>query len=160
MSKQPIIIEVSNLLKAKVSYGPGGVDAKKLEETEAMIRGLQSEYVVWVLDDLKKLQVSLEAALMAGTDDRAAPVRQIFETAHDMKGQGGSFDYGLMTQVSAQLCSFIDSRTIYSDQDMEVIRLHVDALRLVIAQKMVGDGGGGGKGLLRGLQAVISKIGS
>ena len=158
MAKEPVIIEVPNRLKAKVSYGPDGVDAQRLEQAEAMIGELASEYIIWVVEDLKRLQAALDEALAAAEDARPAAVRAIFEISHDMKGQGGSFNYGMITQVGALLCNFIESRTSFAAQEMEVIRLQVEAMRLVIAQKMEGDGGQPGQSLLRGLQAVIAKL--
>lgn len=158
MAKEPVIIEVPNRLKAKVSYGPDGVDAERLERTEAMILDLRSEYELWVLDDLRRLQAALDTALAAAGEARAKAVRTVFEISHDMKGQGGSFNYGMITQVGGHLCNFVESRPDFEDQDMEVIRLHVEAMRLVIAQKMGGDGGRPGQALLKGLQAVIAKV--
>lgn len=158
MAKEPVIIEVPNRLKATVSYGPDGVDAQRLEKAEAMIAELVPDYLVWVLEDLRRLQAAYDGAMAVSDDARTAKVRTVFEICHDMKGQGGSFNYGMITQVGAQLCNFIESRSFFEDQDMEVIRLHFDALRMVIAHKMEGDGGRPGQALLKGLQAVIAKI--
>ncbi|HIJ62412.1 MAG TPA: phosphorelay protein [Rhodospirillaceae bacterium] len=158
MAKEPVIIEVPNRLKAKVSYGPDGVDAQRLEQAEAMISALAPEYLSWVIDDLKRLQSALDVALATAEDARPAAVRAIFEISHDMKGQGGSFNYGMITQVGALLCNFIEARASFDAQEMEVIRLHVEAMRLVIGQKMEGDGGRPGQSLLKGLQAVIAKV--
>ena len=64
----------------------------------------------------------------------------------------------MITLVGAQLCNFIESRSFFEEQDMEVIRLHVDAMRMVVANKLEGDGGRPGQALLKGLQAVIAKV--
>ena len=158
MGKEPVIIEVPNRLKGKVSYGPDGVDAQRLEQAEAAIAELAPDYLVWVAEDLRRLQTAYDAAMAVTDDARSAAVRAVFEISHDMKGQGGSFNYAMITLVGAQLCNFIESRSFFEEQDMEVIRLHVDAMRMVVANKLEGDGGRPGQALLKGLQAVIAKV--
>ena len=46
-------------------------------------------------------------ALAAATGDRKAEAEQVFQIAHDIKGQGGSFGYDLMTLIANELCRLI-----------------------------------------------------
>jgi hypothetical protein len=41
---------------------------------------------------------------------------------------------------------------------LEAIRIHIDAMKLVVAQRMKGDGGKEGKTLLIGLQQMCNKL--
>ena len=82
----------------------------------------------------------------------------IFGIAHDMKGQGGSFNYDLMTILGNDLCRFIEDKETASDVDVEVIGLYVSAMKVVIAQRMEGDGGAAGTEVLNGLAAVVEKL--
>ncbi len=45
-----------------------------------------------------------------------------------------------------------------SAAQLDVVKMHVEAMRLVITQKMEGDGGAVGKQLLTGLGLVIKKV--
>ena len=127
-----------------------------LEKAEQVIASLRGDYLEWVQDDLGKLQRHFEAASRDGAG-RAEALQAIFTVAHDVKGQGGSFGYPLMTTIGNQLCRFIELTKEAGPADLAVIKLHIDALRLVIAQRMEGEGGRAGEELLRGLQAVAAK---
>ncbi|MBY0431428.1 MAG: phosphorelay protein [Rhodospirillales bacterium] len=150
-------IHPPNTLKSKVSYGPDGVDMDMLEKAEAVIANLQGSYLEWVQEDLTKLQ-ALYSEAAADESRRPEVFRKIFGISHDVKGQGGSFGYNLMTIIGNQLCRFIEGSKATGTSEMEVIKLHIDAMRLVIGQRLEGDGGKIGDNLVRGLQAVVSKI--
>ncbi len=157
MAEEPFIIQVPNQLKSKVSYGPGGVDLDAIERAEAVIANLQGNYLEWVQEDLNKIQKFYDQA-KAEPDNRPAMMKEIFRISHDIKGQGGSFEYHMMTAIGNHLCRYIEKIGTPSDERLNVIKLHIDAMRLVIAQRMEGDGGKVGDNLLRGLAAVVAKV--
>ncbi|MDP6788593.1 MAG: phosphorelay protein [Rhodospirillales bacterium] len=135
----PRLIVPPNPLKSKVGIGgPGAVTPEALERAESVIADLGDDYLKWVEADLEKLQTAM-ANLKAAQGNNSGEVAEIFQIAHDIKGQGGSFDYQLMTEIG-------------------VIEVHVDALRLVIAEKMKGDGGKAGDSLYKGLEMVVAKV--
>lgn len=64
-----------------------------------------------------------------------------------------------MTAVGSQLARFIeDCGDDMSDAQIEAVKVHQEALRLVMQQKMEGDGGPIGQKLVAGLGMVIKKI--
>ena len=152
------IIEVPNPLKNKVSYGPDGVDTAMLEKAEALIANLQGDFVVWVQDDLKKLQQSFDAAQALAPAERGHAMQEVFGVLHDMKGQGGSFGYPVITQIANTLCRFMESQSEFGPQEMEAVLVHINALRLVVAERLSGDGGTKGQKLLKGLELVLQKF--
>ena len=152
------IIEVPNPLKGKVSYGPDGVDAAMLEKAEAMIANLQGDFVVWVQEDLKKLQMHFDKASAQPPEDRAHAMQEVFGVLHDMKGQGGSFGFPLVTHIANTLCRFMETRTGFGPTEMSAVGLHINALRLVVAERLSGDGGMKGEKLIKGLELVLQKF--
>lgn len=64
----------------------------------------------------------------------------------------------MMTVVGDQLCKFIEKLEAVGGREAAVIQLHLDALKLVIAKGMKGDGGEQGRQLLQGLRGVIAKF--
>lgn len=154
---KPEFIEPPNTLKDKVSVSPNGVDLDTLDKAEQLIANMQGSYLEWVEEDLRKLQ-ALYGQATQEPERRAAILKDIFAVAHDVKGQGGSFDYHLMTAIGNQLCRYIERiEGAPNDRHMEVVKVHIDAMRLVIGQRMSGDGGDVGENLLRGLEAAIQK---
>ncbi len=152
------IIDVPNALKGKVSYGPDGVDAAMLEKAEALIANLQGDFVVWVQDDLKRLQQHFDTAKSQPVEERGHAMKEVFGVLHDMKGQGGSFGFPLVTSITNQLCRFMETRTSFGPAEMETISLCINTVRLVVAERMSGDGGMKGEKLLKGIELVFQKF--
>lgn len=160
-SDQPEFIQPPDTLKGKVQVTEGGVDLDALEKAESLIAGLQDSYLEWVESDLEKLQVAYRAVAEAAPEDRRKALNAVFEVAHDVKGQGGSFNYHLMTHIGNSLCRFIEALPDQvSKGQVEAVKVHIDSMRLVIAQRLEGDGGKAGSNLVRGLDAVINKVGA
>ncbi|MGC2856458.1 Hpt domain-containing protein [Novispirillum sp. DQ9] len=154
---KPEIIQPPSHLKDKVTVSATGIDLDTLEKAEQLIAGMQDSYLEWVEEDLRKLQ-ALEADLDSGARPRDVVLQDIFAIAHDVKGQGGSFDYPLMTLIGNYLCRYIERmKGPPTDKNVEVVKVHISALRLVIARRMSGDGGKMGDNLIRGLEAAIAK---
>ena len=133
------------------------MDPNTLERAEAVIAGLADQYLDWVQDDLVRMEAAF-AKLAAATGDRKAEMDGVFQIAHDMKGQGGSFDYNLVTIIGNDLCRFIEKSEAIGPQQVGVVRLHIDTMKLVIASQMKGDGGDEGAKLLKGLELVVAKV--
>ncbi len=152
------IIEVPNTLKMKVSYGPDGVDAAMLERAEALMQNLQGDFVVWVQEDLRKLQQHFDAAMALPVEERDHAMKEVFGVLHNMKGQGGSFGYMLVTHIANMMCRFMETRTAFGQGEMETVLVCINAIRLVVAERMAGDGGTKGEKLIKGLELVIQKF--
>ena len=91
--------------------------------------------------------------------NRVAHMEELYSVVQSIKGQGTSFGYPLMTAVGTQLARFIeDCGENLSDGQMEAVRVHQEAMRLVWQQKMEGEGGPIGQKLVAGLGLVIKKI--
>ena len=152
------VISPPNMLKSKVREGgPGAVDAAAIERAEAVIAELADSYLEWVEEDLIKIRQASER-LQKNDGDKTADIDAVFQVAHDMKGQGGSFNYDLMTILGNDLCRFIEGKSDLSKTDMEVIDLYIGTMNIVISQRMSGDGGPEGQKVLSGLAAVVQKI--
>ena len=125
---------------------------------EMSIKDMQGDYLVWVKDDIEKLQGAYNKAAK-DSGNRAAAQEEVYGFTHDIKGQGGSFGYPLMTAIGDQLCKFMEGiDATLNDAQLEVVKVHIDTMQLVIMEKMEGDGGKAGERLLMGLSAVTSKV--
>ncbi len=152
------VITPPDTLKHKVKSGvPGGVDEKVLEQAEAVVASRGDDFVQWAEKDLKSLQQTFDA-LKAGTADQKESLRTIFQISHDIKGQGGSFNYGLLTAIGDSLCRFIEDKDRAGPAEIEAIELHVETWKLVLTERLQGDGGDTGTKLLEGLRQVVDKL--
>jgi len=152
------VINPPDTLKSKVKKGgPGAVDLAALERAEAVIAGMADSYLDWVEEDLFRIQKAYDD-LVAHKDDPKEYLDKVFQIAHDMKGQGGSFGYDLMTILGNDLCRFIETKETVSGTDLEVIDLYIGTMKVVISKRISGDGGAEGNKVLTGLDAVVDKI--
>ena len=152
------VITPPDTLKKKVKTGgPGAVNLDTLERAEAVIADMTDNYVEWAAKDLAKIYQALDN-LKAEKKDRKDALALIFQLSHDMKGQGGSFGYTLMTILGGTLCNFVEKLEDAGSVEIEVIQLHINAMALVIAKQMKGDGGKEGVQLLKGLGLVAAKV--
>ncbi len=159
-SEKPQIITPPNTLKAKAAAGgPNAVDPDALERAEQVIANMADSYLDWVEEDLKKISVAFDC-LVAGSDDREADLKKVFEIAHDMKGQGGSFGFELITAVGNNLCRLLErfDDSVQPQVQNESIRIHIDAMKLIISSRMRGDGGAQGTAILDGVQQMVEKL--
>ena len=88
---------------------------------------------------------------------RAFKFSEINLLAHELRGQGGTFGYPLITMFGKMLymATLPDCRT--DDKAVEIVEAHIDAMRAVLRRKVSGDGGTIGRSLLAALEKAIAK---
>jgi CheY-like chemotaxis protein len=95
-------------------------------------------------------------ALLVGDDwDNRDVWNALFKKAHDLKGQAGSFDYGLATDLAGVMCALLrpvrdefSRRNMRSHHLKSVLQANVNALQLVARENLKGNGGPEGRALL------------
>ncbi len=156
MSDKQIIHPPNTLKKAKIGDGPGKLDPDILKRAENAITKMADDYTKWANEDLVDLEAGLDK-LRAGGTDKTAELKDMFRMALDMKGQGGSFGYILITAIADSLMKFIENRTEVNEFDLEVVAAHLGAMRAVFNQEVRDDGGPVGEQLMDGLYRLKVK---
>ncbi len=152
------VINPPNVLKDKVGpSGPGAVDLEALEKAEEAIASMADSYLDSVADDFRKIDEAFKK-LEAARGDRKGELMGVFQEALNLKGQGGSFDYDLMTAIGNELCRLIEKLDKAGPKEVEAIKVHIDSMKLVIGNDIKGDGGDTGKKMLTGLMQVCDKL--
>jgi hypothetical protein len=139
--------------------GEDELDQEMVAKAEAVIANLKSAYLDWVAEDLRRLTALCDEARSADIWERRALMPRIFTIAHDVKGQGGSFGYDLMTLVGNQLCRFLESRDNWPDHDLAVVIDLVAAMRRILDDALEGNGGEAGATLIASVKARIEAAG-
>lgn len=152
------IITPPTSLKSKVREGgPGAVDLETLERAEKVIASMADSYLEWVQEDLTRLD-NCYKAMQEAEPPRKKAADGLFQVAHDIKGQGGSFGYDLMTVIGNELCRLLERQDSFGSAEMQAIKVHIDAMKLVIQNSMTGDGGPNGQALVAGIRQVGDKL--
>lgn len=121
---------------------------------QAAVAGLSEQYIGWVNDDLKRLDAAIAAI---GDDKDAGKWRAVYDVAHDIKGQGSTFGYQLVTDIGQLLCRYVDEASKRKAVDLEIIAAHVAALRTVVDNRIQGQAGEIGAEILDALRSAAAK---
>ncbi len=115
----------------------GGLSAEK-----AVLRALNAaedlidSYQGWAIDDLTKLWRAYESS----ADDAHGPdeIAQMFEIAHGIRGEGGSFGFPLISTICDSLCKLLEGKKRLGAVELEIVKVHILAMRAVFNQGLKG----------------------
>ena len=150
-----------NVLKGKVSGGAGSnvkgeIPLDLLAEAEEQLERAGLDFLEWAHEYIEKLSKFCEKAL-AAKGGRTEHFSDINHLSLELRGQGGTFGYPLISDVSKMLYDCTTEGCLEDDQALKIVQHHVDAMRAVLRSKMSGDGGDIGKELVSGLKKTIQK---
>ncbi|MFC3051255.1 hypothetical protein [Kordiimonas pumila] len=162
-SSKPVIVRFyrfKNRLREKtagLAPGSAGISPEALAAAEQALSKMAEDYPDWVSGLVGKLQEQ-HGRCVDSPEKRNEYFEAINHIAHDMKGQGGTFGYPLITTFADSLYGFTTKRAgDISDNQVELVKSHVDAMRAVIRGRVSGDGGDIGIKLTDVLNAAIAK---
>lgn len=157
------VIQPANPLRAKVGP-PRPTDPGLIARAEAALQDMAGEYLGWVADDLAALEAGAVEFAGAAADPtrRTEALQSVYGVVHDIKGQGATFDFRLVTSIAGSLCRYLERTAEIGGAaavpaDPEIVTAHVAALRAVISNGVKGDGGLLGKQVASGLAQAIER---
>lgn len=146
-------------LRSRVA-NEGPPDDDMLRRAAAAIAVLGETFEKHAISEVEKMY-----RLFREGSDKAAKRQdnadEILVFARDLRSQGTTFEYPLVTRISGSLCTFIEGRKKQGpldEDDFEVICVHLDALNAVLALRVIGDGGPTGEEIGDGLESAVQKI--
>ncbi len=151
-----------NALREKVSGGDAGPNTKGsipaglLEQAEAELERAALDFTKWAGDYLLKLSDLCSGALLE-TKDRGHHFSQIHTLALELRGQGGTFGYPLISKIGKMLFDCTGEDCAEDDTAVEIVKCHIDSMRAIIREEVAGDGAKIGQLLLKGLQRSVAK---
>lgn len=129
-----------------------------LARAQAAVEDLAKGYTTWARADVDRARKALDAA-MAEPGQRARHVEDLFRVAHDLKGQGTSFGYPLVTRIADSLCKLTrDRKLAYEDRHLDLAKAHLDAAQLVLTKEIKGEGGQLGADLAAKLKTRVEEL--
>jgi hypothetical protein len=148
------VMNPPNLLKSRV--GVGGFDPGAVKRMEGAIQGLKGEFEAQAKEDVAKLSAAAGDLLRAPNDQEKR--QTVYMLAHELRGQGGSFGYPLVTRFGDQLCRYLDAADILDAKALVVVKAAADAIAVVINNGVSGDGGDTGRQLVSMLDNVVAQV--
>ena len=145
------LIELPNKLKDKV--GSGGFDPVAVRRADVAVEELAEDYEARLTAEVKAFDEVFRAMRREGALDRG----RLFDFAHTLRGEAGTYGYPLVSAIGNTLACFLDRRAALEAADVEVVESHVNALRAAVGRKVKGDGGEIGAQLVEGLAAMVAR---
>ncbi|MBU0723536.1 MAG: response regulator [Alphaproteobacteria bacterium] len=157
------MFRLPNRLKDKVlalgGSTAGGIEPELLKAAEVQVQRMADDYADWVRNYVAELQASHASALK---DRKKAwmALRDMNLVAHELRGQGATFGYPLITTFGRSLHEYTTMErdtNVVTRELLELIKAHIDGIRAVMADKVKGDGGAVGQELVRMLGLAVKK---
>jgi hypothetical protein len=135
----------------------GSFAMEALAAAEAEFEKMAEDYPDWVGSYINSLYSEYEAAKPRAADMRLPNFHRANQLAHELKGQGGTFGYPLITTFGKSLYDLTLGACGTSDNHLEILKAHIDAMQAVVKGRVKGEGGAVGAELARSLEAAIAK---
>ena len=97
----------------------------------------------------------LDAAETDTAANRRGHIGRMFRMVHDLKGQGGTFNYPLITDLGTALCAFVDGAHDFEESEIAIIRKFVESMRVVADHRIHQDGGDTDRALLGKMNQIV-----
>jgi hypothetical protein len=154
-----------NRLKNKVggnmtSDVAGQFDQRLVAQATVAVEKLRPPYKDQTGADLKALTELVTAAQTVGAAQRGEFMSRIASIALNIQGLGNTFGYELMTQFGRSLRRFAWTLDSATDEQLLIVKAHIDTMRVVMARDIRGDGGVLGKELWNALEKAMARYGT
>lgn len=154
------LFKLPNYLKEKMGSnamrGPFALPNEVLAFAEEQLKREAEGFVGWCKNYLDRLSAQVAAAKET-PGERNVIFAEINLIAHELRGQGGTFGYPLITIFGKSLYEVTTPPCRQDDAVLEIVKAHIDAMRAVIRDKIGGEGGEVGLALFKILKQAIAK---
>ena len=129
------IIQAPRNLQARAPVMTGAAAEKfnPIGAAEDALEKLSVHFDEWLDDQIKVLREAHAAGVAAGFTP--ASVHEMFRAAHDLRGHAATLGYPLAGEIAGSLCHLFDYMPPGGAGARELVRLHVEAVRAVVAEK-------------------------
>lgn len=160
MNKKPVFTPPAQDLSRKaVNFKKGfrlKLEPEQIKKLEAVVEKATDQFTVEVADKLRGLRVALNdvAQGQIGADQAMQAIRS---TSLEIKGMGGMFKYPLLTAFAKSLNDFTKDMGVPTPIQLDIIAAQIDALYVVMGQRIQGSGGKVEMQLLGALEEAARK---
>lgn len=125
--------------------------ADRLAMAAAAIDAMKGDYIVQLQNDLTNLKAIWDSVDVKNPD--VTLLDNLFDAAHNLKGQAGTFGYDLVTSIAASLCELLRNDGANPDK-MNAVGQHVSVLERIVEKNIIGNGGETGTKIVQALQGL------
>lgn len=148
------VVERPNNLAKKVPK-QGGIDAEKaFVNAEKIVKEMAGQYVDKLGED-----ILLMKDLAAGYRRDPSPenLDKLFRLVHNMRGQGATFGFPLITEIGRNFCRYVREKPSEKPVLPALVDQHLKALQVVHSQSIKGGGDDISRQVVKALGAVVER---
>lgn len=133
----------------------GTLDPQALERARAVVDRLREAYAdQWAPAALAEMEGAITKARTSRIN-RQEHFDKLYRLAHDMKGQGGTFGFPLLSEIGASLCRLTADREYAGETEFRALAAHVAAARRALAEGIADGDSPSGRELLGELRGLV-----
>ena len=118
-----------------------GFSQSAIDKMNAAFQEAAEKYPKVAKEHLQQLEEAVKQyeQIHKSSGDVNEAIERIHWVAHELKGQGATFGYPLLTVYSESLCKLTKPDRKVTNSQAEIIRAHYDLIRIIILQDIKGD---------------------
>jgi len=129
-----VIVPPSCLRDRVKITGSGPIDLAPIQRAERALEQLSVAFDSWLIEEVTTLTKARDAVKVQGLSE--ATRKELHRAAHDLKGQGETYGYPLITHVCSTLCKLLETAIEPDLLPIDIIDHHVDAVRNMMKMKI------------------------
>lgn len=129
---------------------------EELRRLEEVVEKAGDAFTKDVAERLRQLRAALDD-VATGNSRAHLAMRSIRTLSLDIKGMGGMFKYPLLTSFAKSLNDFTKDIDLPGSRQLDIIAAQIDALYVVMANRITGDGGRIERELLAALKEATAR---
>ncbi len=135
--KKNSLITPPRHLSDKVPSTGGPIPEDAIRKALNLGNELSQSYKGWAIDDLQALWEEYKTLT---EQPKLAPscITKMYDMGHEIRGQGGTFGYPLITLIGDSLCKYLEGRRKLGNKGQNIVQLHLLAMKAVLRQDMKG----------------------
>lgn len=114
-------------------------------------------FISFAQKNLRAARLMLERR-RAEDADEPGMLTEIYTVAHDLKGQGSSFGYPLITRTGASLCRLLKGRRSASEGEMALVETHLATMETIFEIGLTGSSAAIANALIARLEALVERM--
>ena len=128
-----------------------------IAEAQAQLVSAEDDFIEWARDDIAKLEVAFKT--LEADPGSVFAAADLYQSAYRIQSRAGIFGYDLGTEVATLMVNYLTSHPRVNDNDLLIIRKHIDVVTVIFNQGIKATGNKIGNDLMGSLRKLISKLG-
>lgn len=124
-------------LASKVPSFGGRDPVEAMRRMEQVIQSVAAEFATTIPEELDTLDGLLGDFRR---DHSAETLDKIFRRIHNLRGQGSTMGFPLITRIGTSFCKYMVERDTAKAVNADLIEQHLQALRIVLRERKAGNG--------------------